>query len=146
MLKVRTFRAGDLRRILEIEQACFGEDPWPADLFRSYAAEMPEMFLVAKAGVRTVGYCLSCVIGDRAYLDSIAVDPAYRGRGAAKLLLRECIERSRAARLRSISLVVRKNNVSAIGLYRSFGFVRTRTVRGYYRDGGDAWRMRVWLS
>ena len=40
-------------------------------------------------------------------------------------------------------LNVRIKNESAIRLYRRFGFVRSRTLRGYYEDGGDAWRMRL---
>jgi ribosomal protein S18 acetylase RimI-like enzyme len=43
----------------------------------------------------------------------------------------------------SWSLNVRTKNEGAIRFYRRFGFVRSRTLRGYYEDGGDAWRMRL---
>lgn len=40
-------------------------------------------------------------------------------------------------------LMVRTTNKAAIRFYKRLGFVRTRTVRDYYENGGDAWRMRL---
>ncbi|MGM9734363.1 MAG: GNAT family N-acetyltransferase, partial [Prevotella sp.] len=56
------------------------------------------------------------------YLDSLAVDPAYRGRGIAKLLLQASIEKSRALGLPSTGLLVDVGNPKAELLYNKVGF------------------------
>ena len=56
------------------------------------------------------------------YLDSLAVDPAYRGRGIAKLLLQASIEKSRALGLPSTGLLVDVGNPKAEQLYNKVGF------------------------
>ena len=56
------------------------------------------------------------------YLDSLAVDPAYRGRGIASLLLRATIDKSRALGLPSTGLLVDLGNPKAEALYNKVGF------------------------
>lgn len=56
------------------------------------------------------------------YLDSLAVDPAYRGRGIASLLLRASIDKSRALGLPSTGLLVDVGNPRAELLYNKVGF------------------------
>lgn len=56
------------------------------------------------------------------YLDSLAVDPAYRGRGIASLLLRASIDKSRALGLPATGLLVDVGNPRAEALYNKVGF------------------------
>lgn len=56
------------------------------------------------------------------YLDSLAVDSAYRGRGIASLLLRASIDKSRALGLPSTGLLVDVGNPKAEALYNKVGF------------------------
>ena len=56
------------------------------------------------------------------YLDSLAVDPAYRGRGIASLLLRASIDKSRALGLPATGLLVDVGNPKAEALYNKVGF------------------------
>jgi RimJ/RimL family protein N-acetyltransferase len=46
----------------------------------------------------------------------------------------------------AVSLEVRPSNQAAQHLYRKYGFRFTGVHRGYYRDGEDAWLMRVRLK
>ena len=48
--------------------------------------------------------------------------------------------------VQTLWLTVRLDNRDAIQLYRGLGFVRKRTVRGYYEDGSDGWRMCLALT
>ena len=70
---------------------------------------------------------------DRLY--SLAVAPAYRGRGLAGQLLQECERLSPAPNL---YLEVRTDNDTAIALYRRLGFRETARRKSYYQDGMDA--------
>lgn len=133
----------DLRRILEIERECFQATAWPADLFREYAASCAQWFLVAKAGRRIAGYSIACVNRGAAEIASIAVALKYRGRGMAKRLLRYTMRKLERAGVRNLRLTVRPGNTAAIELYRGLGFRRQRTVRNYYEDGSDGWRMQL---
>ena len=72
---------------------------------------------------------------------SIAVDPLYRGKGVGEALVRLTMRELGGRDVDVLRLVVRGDNHGAIAFYRRLGFVRTRTVRGYYGKGIDGWRM-----
>ncbi len=134
-----TFLAG----VVRVEKAAFGADAWPAELFEEYAAICPDLFLIARVGLRIAGYSITCVGRGSGELVSVAVSRRYRGRGIATALLRHTIRKLKRAGVEDLRLTVRTENHDAIRLYRAMGFVRTRTVRGHYEDGGDGWRMRL---
>jgi RimJ/RimL family protein N-acetyltransferase len=65
---------------------------------------------------------------------------AWRGRGLGKALLESCIERAFASGMTRIELEVYSDNLAAVSLYRSLGFVeegrkrRARFLNGRYQD------------
>jgi ribosomal-protein-alanine N-acetyltransferase len=126
---------------MEIERLSFGGDSWDRSMFLEYFERYPELFLVAKAGRRIAGYSITCFNGEHAELASIAVDPVYRTQGLATALVRYTAGELQRRLVRNWHLMVRIANKPAIRFYKRFGFVRTKTVRNYYADGGDAWRM-----
>ncbi len=126
--------------MLAIERASFGKDAWPPELFLEYWRASPELFLVARLGRRIAGYSITRTNWRGAELESIAVDPPYRGRGIAQALLNATISRLRT---RSLRLMVGTDNESALRFYERFGFERVRKVARYYGAGRDAWRMRL---
>jgi [ribosomal protein S18]-alanine N-acetyltransferase len=135
---VRPFERRDLNRVVEIERDSFGKDAWPAEAFTEYWRESPELFLIARYGRRIAGYCATRVNWRGAELESIAVDPRYRGRGVAQALLAATIIRLGT---RTLRLMVSTGNAPALRFYRQYGFVRTRLVKHYYGACRDAWRM-----
>jgi [ribosomal protein S18]-alanine N-acetyltransferase len=139
-IDVRRFERRHLRRVVEIERASFGKDAWPAELFADYWHASPELFLIARLGRRIAGYSITRTTWRGSELESIAVDPRYRGRGVAQALLDATVSRLHGATLR---LMVSTVNTSALRFYRQYGFVRTRLVKRYYGPGRDAWRMRL---
>lgn len=143
---VEEFRAEDLRRILRIEQEAFGSRAWNAAMFRQYAVENPHLFLVAKVGGMIAAYSVSRIVGRRAELDSIAVARRYQHRGIGGTFLGLLIGKLRRTGCETLSLMVRRDNHSAIRLYRTLGFRRIRTVPFYYEDNETAWRMQLAFS
>jgi ribosomal-protein-alanine N-acetyltransferase len=137
---VGLFQLRNLDRIVEIERGSFGKDAWPADAFVEYWRESPELFLIARKDRRIAGYSIARTDWRGAELESIAVDPRYRGRGVAQALLDATVARLPAVTLR---LMVSTTNAPALRFYRQYGFVRTRLVKRYYGAGRDAWRMRL---
>ena len=129
--------------MLEIERASFGKDAWTAELFLEYWRACPQLFLIARQGRRIAGYSITRTTWRGAELESIAVDPPYRGRGVAQALLKATISWLRAGSLR---LMVGTENEPALRFYQQFGFMRVKKVKRYYGPGRDAWRMRLKLS
>ena len=84
---VRRVRLRDLGRILEIEAASFGADAYDRNLFAEYTRKCGGLFLVAEWGNKVCAYSITVLspggAGKRAELVSVAVDPAFRGKGAA---------------------------------------------------------------
>lgn len=68
---------------------------------------------------------------DEFVVDSLAVDPAYRGRGVGTALLQKAEERAKSMGKRTMSLGVIGENAGAIRLYERQGYRRTHTWDGY---------------
>jgi len=148
-MDIRPAHADDLPSIVRIENKSFDRDAWERDLFRDYLAQSARsVFLVAAIDRQVVGYALAFHSrafhnkASRAEIHSIAVAPAERGQGVAVALLRRILALLRRRGFQTVSLNVRIENKTAIGLYRKLGFERVRRVNGYYEDGAPAWRMR----
>jgi ribosomal-protein-alanine N-acetyltransferase len=141
-IDVRPFERRHLNRVVQIERASFGKDAWPAECFIEYWHESPELFLTARLGRRIAGYSITRTNWRGAELESIAVDPGYRGRGVAQALLDATVSRLRIQGAAALRLMVSTTNAPALRFYRQYGFVRTRLVKRYYGPGRDAWRMR----
>ena len=109
-IDVRPFERRNLGRIVEIERDSFGKDAWPDDLFVEYWRESPELFLVARHGRRIAGYSIALIHWRGAELESIAVDPRYRGRGVAQALLSATVARLRAEGTGTLRLMVSTAN------------------------------------
>jgi len=73
---------------------------------------------------------------------SIAVLQEYRRRGIGSALMSEALKIfEEKYDVDSVYLEVRVSNQPAINMYEKFGFVKARIIRGYYRDGKDAYVM-----
>ena len=144
-IMIRRFEARDLPGILRLERESFEHDAWARATFLEYAAAVPEFFLVAGvaagirgerlAGYRIAGYSLASLTRHGAEIDSLAVRPRYRQEGVATALLTATFRKLRRRGVEAVSLMVRRENESAIRLYRKLGFVRTATVQNYYDKG-----------
>ena len=141
--EVRQFARRDLRRVTEIERVSFGRDAWPAQLFLEYWQASPEFFLIAKDRGKIAGYSITRTDWRGAELESIAVDPRYRGRGIAQALLQATLAALRSEGIGALRLMAGTANESALRFYQRFGFIRVRKVANYYGAGRDAWRMRL---
>ena len=138
---VRPVRQRDLDRILEIETASFGADAYDRNLFAEYTRKCGGLFLVAEWGTKVCAYAISAIspgrIGSRAELVSMAVDPAFLGKGAASALMDSTLRRLRRRGIARLRLMVKVTNLRARAFYEKYGFRKLRRVSGYYEDGAD---------
>jgi ribosomal-protein-alanine N-acetyltransferase len=139
---VRRVRLRDLDRILEIEAASFGADAYDRNLFAEYTRKCGGLFLVAERGTKVCAYSITAIspgrLGNRAELVSVAVHPAFLGKGAASALLDSTIRRLRRREVTRLGLMVKVTNQRACRFYEKYGFRKLRRVLRYYEDGSDA--------
>jgi ribosomal-protein-alanine N-acetyltransferase len=130
----------DAQRCAELEKLLFdGDEPWGPEAFLEALASRHH-YLAAREGRSLIGYAGLFRAGDQAEIHTLAVDPAYQGRGIGRTLLLAMLDHAAGA---TVFLEVRTDNKAAIQLYRSEGFTVIGTRRRYYRpSGADAFTMR----
>ncbi|CAO5175226.1 (ribosomal protein S18)-alanine N-acetyltransferase [Frankia sp. AiPs1] len=143
-----------IETIARLERTVFVTDAWSAELFWSELAQGDQRYyLTAMAHPRgtathdlesIVGYAGLAISDDGAYVQTVGVVPAARGRGIGARLMIALLRRARETGARSCGLEVRTDNHTARALYHRLGFVDIGTRRGYYQpSGGDAFVMRA---
>lgn len=144
---VAAMEPDDIARVRAIDRASFA-NPWDEKLFiGAIRADFAEAWVVrdARAGARSVVGFLTAARRERTLrLYSLAVAESFRGQGLARLLLDRLRRRCLELGLNRIALEVRHANRSALGLYRSIGFVQTGLKRAYYPDTGEDAVLMAW--
>lgn len=93
------------------------------------------------------GYGGFWLIDGEAHVSTIAVHPAYRGRGLGELLLAGMIKRSLTFNAEYSVLEVRVSNKNAITLYYKYEYEKVGERKNYYRDNNEnAFLMHVLFS
>lgn len=153
-LFIRPAACPDLPELSRIESACFPPEEAASERsIRERLAAFPDCFLIAFANGNAVGLVNGCAtdlprIEDRLFEDaslhdpngknqmvfSLAVDPAFQGKGIGSALLSRFIEESRTAGRKSVVLTCKEEK---LGYYRRFGF-ENKGVSGSVH-GGAVW-------
>ncbi|MHA7262065.1 ribosomal protein S18-alanine N-acetyltransferase [Arthrobacter sp. TMN-37] len=134
----------DIRTVGALEQELFPVDAWPVHMFyEEFFRPDTRRYVVAEVDGEIVGYAGVMVIDSTADIQTIAVLPAHEGRGIGTALLRELLAEAARRGAREVLLEVRADNPRAQLLYSRTGFEKIATRRRYYRDGVDAWVMRL---
>ncbi|MHC1596812.1 MAG: ribosomal protein S18-alanine N-acetyltransferase [Methermicoccaceae archaeon] len=137
MLLIRPFNQTDYPDVLNIERVVFSDRR--AEEYMAYYLVQREHFFVAQLDSKVVGYAVGYVSRDTGKVFSIAVHPAFRGRGIGKALLIRLLGSLLDAGAVHVLLEVRVSNIAAQRLYTSVGFVQVSTMPMYYPDGEDAY-------
>lgn len=147
-ISVRLARPSDLDAIEALENRAFRGDRLSRRSLRRYVGAPSVAMLSAFSDAAFAGYAL---IGLRrgskvASLYSIAVDPAFTGRGLGKALMQAAEGVARGRERSALTLEVRSDNGAAIALYERLGYERFGVFEDYYEDGASALRMRKALG
>lgn len=145
-MKFREMTEADIPAVWEMERELFPEDAWPLRMFHEELRQTgTRRYWVAEDEGRIVAYCgMMCVL-PLADVQTIAVLPAYEGRGIGSTLLRGLIFEATERGAKDVLLEVRADNPRAQGLYEHLGFEHIHTRRGYYPGGVDARIMKLGL-
>ncbi len=127
---VRAAKPADIPAILEIEAESFSDQNWVTEDFAQNHCT------VAAIGDRVVGFLVSretfpgglSELPEREILN-VAVSPAFRRHGIARLLLENELRHSAI-----FFLEVRESNTAARCLYTAFGFREIARRKNYYQQ------------
>ncbi len=134
-IALRPMRWWDIEPLLELEDDLFGGDAWTPALFWSELAQHDSRYyVIAEEAGRIVGYGGTALLGDEAYIQTIAVVEDRWGVGLGTVLLADLLEHVDGAH--TVGLEVRADNDRAHRLYERFGFAVIGVRRGYYQPSG----------
>jgi len=125
VLTIRPARRSDSGAIFEIHlKSLDGLDEESAEWFEALlrVRSRRRVALVAEVGGRVVGFAIAYRRGRVAYVDSIAVDPGYRGRGIGSELLSQLERSLRQAGVGLVALSVKDGNKRALDFYLRNGY------------------------
>ena len=145
-LTVRDVRPADLDAVTELERISF-PIPWKREFFASEVGQAHRFNRVVRApGGILAGYVFCAFAGGEIHVNKIAVDPLYRRRGVARLLMKDVLDFSARIVAEEIYLEVRPSNVPARNFYMALGFRDVGRRPQYYADGEDALVMSLFLT
>ncbi len=143
-LAIRRAARTDLDALDGIEGRSFTGDRFARRNLARALTSGATMVVLAEADGAPAGYAMVLFRTGAgvARLYSVAVDPAFRGRGIGEALV-AAAERTAAARgARFLRLEHRSSNKAAARLYQRAGFTLLETKAAYYDDGEDAIRLQ----
>ncbi|MBG6226236.1 ribosomal-protein-alanine N-acetyltransferase [Arthrobacter sp. CAN_A2] len=137
----------DIETIGRLENELFPTDAWPLEMFYTeFFQPDTRRYVVAEVDGDAVGYAGLMVIDTTADIQTIGVLRRFEGQGIGRALLTELLGEARRRGADNVMLEVRADNPRAQALYVRFGFRKIHTRKRYYRDGVDAWVMRLVLD
>lgn len=146
---IRPARAQEAPRLAVIARAAYAKyiariGREPAPMLADYAAAIAVgRVVVIETGGTVVGYLVGWRDGDAYFLENVAIDPAFQGKGLGAQLMQHAMVEAR--RLGSSALTLFTNAVMTenLALYARLGFVETHRAT---EDGYDRVYMRLTLA
>jgi ribosomal-protein-alanine N-acetyltransferase len=109
--------------------------PWSLALWRQEIAMLDTRhYIVAEIGGCLVGHAGIMYVMNEGHVTTVAVDPAWQGRGIATQLMSALCHHARTRKTSALTLEVRVSNERAIALYRRFGFAPAGVRKNYYSE------------
>jgi ribosomal-protein-alanine N-acetyltransferase len=132
----------DAERVAKLDRKCFNkDDAWDREWFRIATTIPSYEFMVAELDGKLIG-CAGYELDDYcAEVQSLAIDPDYRGKGIGTLLFMKMIIAAVDRGAEIFLLEVRPSNTAAVKLYKSFGFEVVDRLENFYGNE-DALVMR----
>ena len=134
-------RHRDAAAIAALHAASF-QRGWGEDEFHRLLIDRAVVAHRAMIGRTMVGFILSRTAAGEAEILSVAIAPAWRGRGFARPLLDLHLRRLAGLGVRAVFLEVDEHNEPACRLYRNAGFSEVGVRKGYYQEGASALVLR----
>jgi len=141
-IMIRTATVADLESLIAIEKSAFELDRFSRRTFRYLLSKANAETLIAEEQGKAAGYAMLLFNTGTslARLYSLAVDPAWQGKGIGRALMQATEELAIKHGSVAMRLEVRADGAHARALYESQGYRQIGHVDDYYEDGMQALR------
>ena len=137
MIRVTTLNQNNVEGVFLVEQACFST-PWSLASFQNDLTNENAVYFCIEDDGKVIGYVGMWESYGEGNINNIAVLPAYRRKGYAKLLLEHLISYGKEHQLTFLTLEVRESNEGARALYQKMDFLEVGVRKKYYERREDA--------
>lgn len=128
----------DLSSIRDILISDF-DNFWNYEILKEELECSNSFFVIAKNDANEiVGFAGLKIIVDEADIMNIVVKKSFRHNGIGSFLLEHLISYAKNNNLKTVTLEVNENNLSAIHLYDKFSFDKLGIRKNYYDGSSDA--------
>jgi ribosomal-protein-alanine N-acetyltransferase len=115
---------------------------WTAVRLLWHIRDADSVVLTARSASALAAFAIMRFGDERAHLNLLAVEPAWRRRGLARALLTWLEESALTAGTFTVSLELRAGNAAARAFYAALGYQEYGEIRGYYQGVETALRLR----
>jgi ribosomal-protein-alanine N-acetyltransferase len=137
MQKIRKLTRKNIENIYNISVQQFGSESWSLDQFKDCLKNKNYITYVILEEETPTGFLIAQDLIDSINLLLIAIESKHKNKGFASQLLAKLIKLSKEKK-QKIWLEVKETNLSAINLYKKFGFQNLYERKKYYKDGHSA--------
>ncbi len=139
-LQIRHAKIEDFSSLVSLEKICSKEETFSKKQLKYLFFRAKSIVLVAALDGEVVGSMIILLREhvSHARIYSLNVHPQRRRAGIGRLLMDTALELLKDRGFRKVSLEVGVDNMAAQNLYRQKGFASDKTLRSYYKNGGDA--------
>ncbi|KAJ6623027.1 N-alpha-acetyltransferase 30A [Pseudolycoriella hygida] len=136
----------DIMRLIQKDLS----EPYSIYTYRYFIHNWPKLCFLAMHGTTCVG-AIVCKLDlhrqqrKRGYIAMLAVDKDYRKLKIGTNLVSKAIEAMLFYNADEVVLETEITNIPALRLYENLGFVRDKRLFGYYLNGVDALRLKLWF-
>jgi ribosomal protein S18 acetylase RimI-like enzyme len=133
---IRELELFDLNRVIELERKCFDEYNAYSSKQLTYLIKSANSCCLAEINNDFIRGFIIVLYKNRsnvAGIETLNVDPNFRGSGIGKKLLMSAEEEMHIKHIRTIRLEVSTANIPAIRLYEKSGFRKTAILKNYYK-------------
>jgi ribosomal protein S18 acetylase RimI-like enzyme len=131
-LEIRELRLEDYEEMIALwERAGLPHRPEGRNSLTAIAEQMerdPDLFLGAFASGRLIGTIIGSDDGRKGWINRLAVDPAYRRRGIASMLIAEAERRLMERGRKIIAVLVEDWNDISLKLFQECGYLLDRSI------------------
>ncbi len=146
MYEFRQFHSGDLFEVMSIVNKEMSYEYSPDAYLNTHRA-WPEGFIVVTYYQKIVGFMMSGITPQHALrILLLVIKNEFKSLGLGKALMDRMAQKAKVMGINRMILEVRVTNAGAIAFYQRLGLNITGRVKGFYKDGMDAFIMQKILS
>ena len=136
IISLKKATIADIPALLELEKSVAGtkiysptltKNEWKEELQKS------EVYLIEKNNVVAGSLLYEKNDNENIYIGGLVINPRFQGQGIAREAMVIVLEKFKG--VKRIDLVTHPDNIKAINLYQSLGFIIESRKKNYYGDG-----------